>query len=98
MIAIQKTVKPMWEVRSTYDICLDIMGVLDCASNIPRAELRRSGRMHISRSVRNVRLPGGRGEEMGVIDQRIATEQQALRLPISAPTPRLTHLHAVGQN
>lgn len=28
MIAIQKTVKPMWEVRSTYDICADIAGHL----------------------------------------------------------------------
>lgn len=28
MIAIQKTITPMWEVRSTYDICADIAGHL----------------------------------------------------------------------
>ncbi|MDR3439064.1 DMSO/selenate family reductase complex A subunit [Telmatospirillum sp.] len=28
MIAMQKTIQPMWEVRSTYDVCADIAGVL----------------------------------------------------------------------
>ena len=28
MIALQKTITPMWEVRSTYDICADIAGHL----------------------------------------------------------------------
>ena len=57
MIALQKTVTPMWEVRSTYDICADIApAIWGCVSSTPKDGHRRSGqKCIISRSAKNVR-------------------------------------------
>ncbi|EDB3507271.1 molybdopterin-dependent oxidoreductase [Salmonella enterica subsp. enterica serovar Reading] len=102
MIAIQKTVKPMWEVRSTYDICADIAGHLGLREQYTEGRTQAQwAEMHYQQ-IREKRpyLPEWSvAKEMGVIDQRIATEQQSLAFadfradaeanPLSTPSGKI---------
>ncbi len=94
MIAIQKTVKPMWEVRSTYDICADIAGHLGLREQYTEGRTQAQwAEMHYQQ-IREKRpyLPEWSvAKEMGVIDQRIATEQQSLAFADFRADARLIH-------
>ncbi|MBW7983000.1 DMSO/selenate family reductase complex A subunit [Enterobacillus tribolii] len=83
MIAMQPVVKPMWEVRSTYDICADI------AAHFGQRDAYTEGRTQaqwIEKHYAEVKekrpyLPEwSQAKEMGVVDQQAATEQQGIAL------------------
>ncbi|WP_058910076.1 DMSO/selenate family reductase complex A subunit [Entomohabitans teleogrylli] len=83
MIAMQPVVKPMWEVRSTYDMCADI------AAHFGKREDYTEGRTQtewIEKHYADVKtarpyLPAwSTAKEMGVIDQQSATPQQSIAL------------------
>ena len=81
MIAMQQTITPMWEVRSTYDICADI------ASHLGLRERFTEGRTQsqwIEKNYQEVKadrpyLPDWSiAKNLGVVDQQIATAQQSI--------------------
>ncbi|HGX3778680.1 TPA: DMSO/selenate family reductase complex A subunit, partial [Escherichia coli] len=81
MIALQRTIEPMWEVRSTYDICADIAGHLGLREQFTEGKTQAQwAEMHYQQ-IREKRpyLPEWQvAKEMGVIDQRIATEKESI--------------------
>ena len=81
MIALQRTIEPMWEVRSTYDICADIAGHLGLREQFTEGKTQaQCAELHYQQ-IREKRpyLPEWQvAKEMGVIDQRIATEKESI--------------------
>ncbi len=94
--ATRKPLNPMWEVRIRIHLRFMVAGHLGLRG-VPRAELRRSGRVYhadLGEKRPYLRRSGvWRKRWVHFFDQRIATEssRKSLRLPISAPTPRLIH-------
>ena len=82
MIALQRTIEPMWEVRSTYDICADIAGHLGLREQFTEGKTQAQwAELHYQQIRREKRpyLPEWQvAKEMGVIDQRIATEKESI--------------------
>lgn len=83
MIAMKPVVKPMWEVRSTYDICADI------AEHMGFREAYTEGRTQsqwIEKHYNEVKakrdyLPDWSiAQDMGIVDQQKATEKQSIAL------------------
>lgn len=83
MIAIQPVVTPMWEVRSTYDMCADI------AENLGKRQEFTQGLTQMQwieknyaevKSKRTYLPEWSVAKDMGVIDQQIATEKQSIAL------------------
>ncbi|HAW3530604.1 TPA: DMSO/selenate family reductase complex A subunit, partial [Escherichia coli] len=81
MIALQRTIEPMWEVRSTYDICADIAGHLGLREQFTEGKTQAQWAELHYQQIREKRpyLPEWQvAKEMGVIDQRIATEKESI--------------------
>lgn len=81
MIAIQKTITPMWEVRSTYDICADIAGHLGLREKYTEGRTQAQwAEMHYQqvRAKRTYLPEWSVAKEKGVIDQRVATEKESI--------------------
>ncbi|MBN3190821.1 molybdopterin-dependent oxidoreductase [Pectobacterium brasiliense] len=81
MIAIQKTITPMWEVRSTYDICADIADHLGLKEKFTEGRTQAQWVEKHYQQVKEKRayLPEWSvAKEKGVIDQQIATEKQSI--------------------
>ncbi len=81
MIAIQKTITPMWEVRSTYDVCADIAGHLGLREKYTEGRTQAQwAEMHYQqvRAKRTYLPEWSVAKEKGVIDQRIATEKESI--------------------
>lgn len=81
MIALQKTITPMWEVRSTYDICADIAGHLGLREQYTEGRTQAQWAEYHYQQIREKRpyLPEWSvAKEKGVIDQQIATERQSI--------------------
>lgn len=81
MIAIQKTITPMWEVSSTYDICADIAGHLGLKEQFTEGRTQAQCVEKYYQQVKEKRtyLPEWSvAKEKGVIDQQIATEKQSI--------------------
>jgi anaerobic dimethyl sulfoxide reductase subunit A len=81
MIAMQKTITPMWEVRSTYDMCADIAEHLGLREQYTEGLTQNQWiRKHYD-SIREKRsyLPDWEvAKDKGVIDQQIATDKESL--------------------
>ncbi|EMB4690485.1 DMSO/selenate family reductase complex A subunit [Citrobacter freundii] len=81
MIAFQKAIMPMWEVRSTYDICADIAGHLGLREEYTEGRTQGQWAEMLYQQVREKRpyLPEWRmAKGMGLIDQGVASEKQSL--------------------
>lgn len=81
MIAMQPTVAPMWEVRSTYDICADIAGHLGLREKYTLGLTQREWIEKNYAEVREKRtyLPEWKvARTMGVIDQQIASDKESI--------------------
>lgn len=83
MIAMQKTIASLWEVRSTYDICTDIAEHLGFKEQFTEGRTQAQWmEMHYDQ-VREKRpgLPDWAiAKNKGVIDQQVATDAQSLAL------------------
>lgn len=81
MIAFQKSITPMWEVRSTYDICADIAEHLGLRDEYTEGRTQGQWAEILYEQVREKRsyLPEwSKAKNMGLIDQGIATEEQSI--------------------
>ncbi|WP_049847851.1 DMSO/selenate family reductase complex A subunit [Trabulsiella odontotermitis] len=81
MIALQKTITPMWEVRSTYDICADIAGHLGLREKFTNGRTQAEWAEFHYQQVKAKRpyLPEWDvARTKGVIDQKIATDKESL--------------------
>ncbi|EKT62999.1 DMSO/selenate family reductase complex A subunit [Providencia burhodogranariea] len=83
MIAMKPVVKPMWEVRSTYDICADIadhFGVKQAYTE-DRSQSDWIEKHYNEVKAKRPYLPEWSiAQNMGIIDQQKATEQQSIAL------------------
>ncbi|HIE0659575.1 TPA: DMSO/selenate family reductase complex A subunit [Providencia rettgeri] len=102
MIAFQKAIPPMWEVRSTYDICADIADHLGFKDNYTEGRTQGQWAEMLYEQVREKRpyLPKwSDARNMGLIDQGIATEKQSIAFsdfrndpeanPLSTPSGKI---------
>ncbi|WP_411704690.1 DMSO/selenate family reductase complex A subunit [Edaphovirga cremea] len=81
MISIQPTVKPMWEVRSTYDICADIAGHLGMREKFTTGLTQPQWveKHYAEIKAKRPHLPEWSvAKHMGVIDQEIATDEESV--------------------
>lgn len=81
MVAIQKTITPMWEVRSTYDVCADIAGHLGLREKFTEGKTQAQWAEAHYQQIREKRtyLPQWHiAKEKGVIDQQVATEKESI--------------------
>ncbi|MBJ7221306.1 MULTISPECIES: DMSO/selenate family reductase complex A subunit [unclassified Brenneria] len=81
MIAMQKTITPMWEVRSTYDICADIAEHLGMREKFTEGRTQAQWVEKHYQQVKEQRtyLPEWAvARNKGIIDQQIATDKQSI--------------------
>ena len=94
MIAMQKTITPMWEVRSTYDICADIAGHLGVRERFTEGRTQAEWMAKHYGQVKEKRsyLPEWEvAMNMGVIDQQGTRDEDSIILadfrhdPVASP-------------
>lgn len=81
MIAMQSTVKPMWEVRSTYDMCADIAEQFAKREEFTEGLTQREWikKNYASIKAKRPYLPEWEvAKDKGVLDQQVATEKQSI--------------------
>ncbi|MTJ80306.1 MAG: molybdopterin-dependent oxidoreductase [Telmatospirillum sp.] len=77
MIAMEKTVEPMWEVRSTYDVCADIADILGIRDKFTEGRTQAQWVEYQYQQVRKKRpyLPDWSvARTMGVVDQQASPD------------------------
>lgn len=96
MVAMEKTITPMWEVRSTYDVCADIAGHLGLKDQFTQGLTQDQWVEKNYQTVRESKpyLPEWNAVKgSGVLDQQLISEEESIGLldfrrdPISNPLP-----------